>query len=799
MKFSQYTPVISPNGIGNAVLRSPDLPTERMPGAGRGANAMAAAFGQVGKFLQEKQDEQDAADVMEARNKIMGSLTSQMYGEQGLLTTGVGENAKGLTSRVKEAVQKNFDSVAGRYNGRVRRVLQGNLNENMGNYLRIAAQQEGREFVKQKEANCTSALALNADRIASSYDKPEIIESLMKDSLTLIQYRAVDQGWSGSQFEVEKRLKTTALLGGAVENAIADGNIDTAQSLIDTYGSSMSQEAVMKWQKQIRQESSIKTNREIGEWLAQKYMNDPEGARRYIYETLAQETEYTGGGGPREGSENAWVVYDAFKAAGYDDNAIAGILGRLQQEHNFDTSDIPEHWDVDASGRSIYVGGYGMFQFNGSRTTDFVRWAEEQGLNPQDARTQAKFAVQEAINRGQTPEAMNGMSAEDAATYWTDNYEVGERGGERQFAGEWLKRIKKGSGGSSVSYDSLDDNIDAYGVDLTGTRPETIGMINRADQIHYAMFGTHLWVSCTTGGHADGTPHALGYKADVGSDALTASQENRDKFDAALKAEGIGSNNEYDHRSRGWTGGHFDLDVRGEDWINGTNHGGFKGGSGGSGRTRRKYTESQLSAIWQQYQARVNDRKRAEKAASSQRVEAWSNALMGMSEGDAASYLERIKDQADYQEYSQVLTAYGKIFGRRGGGSGGGGGGGRSGSSSGRLYYTGSSGSRYTANQYEDAKALFDEYEERRNDREDTISRTDQRRYNKAARTINDIEGNSGDDLTSAKALAMARHAVEVNSNDEEAEWYLMQPENGGFTKSEARAYIEMVHGDEEE
>lgn len=786
MKFSQYTPALSPEMVGNVAGQARAIPTERMPGAGRGANAMAAAFGQVGKFLQEKQDEQDAADVMEARNEIMGSLTSQMYGEQGLLTTGVGENAKGLESRVTEAVQKTFDSVAGRYNGRVQRALRGNLNENMGNYQRIAAQQEGSEFTKQKEANYTSALALNADAIASSYDKPEMLESILKDSLTLMQYRSVDQGWSGSQFEVEKRLKTTALLGGAVDNAIADGNIDTAQNLIDTYGSSMSQEAVMKWQKQIRQESSIKTNREIGEWLAQKYENDPEGAYHYIFDTMAQEMEYTGSGGDSNdrfvniAQRTAALIREKIPDASPDLEKY--LYGQMVHETGNFTHDRAL---INNNFAGLHGGADGRHYANDDEyIRDYASFFTE-GLHggAVTAESGREFARRLSESGWFTDPNVEGYGSDIEASY-----------------ADYDSKAASGDGGSSVSYDSLDDNIDAYGVDLTGTRPETIGMVNRADQIHYAMFGTHLWVSCTTGGHSEDTPHALGYKADVGSDALAASQENRDKFDAALKAEGIGSNNEYDHPSANSTGGHFDLDVRGEDWINGTNHGGFKGGSGGSGGTRRKYTESQLSAIWQQYQARVNDRERAEKVASSQRVEAWSNALMGMTEGDAVSYLERVKDQASYQEYEDVLKAYGKIFGRRGGGSDGGGGGyGSGGSSSGRLYYTGSSGSRYTANQYEDAKALFDEYEERRNDPEETISRTDQRRYNKAARTINDIEGNSGDNLTSAKALAMARHAVEVNSNDEEAEWYLMQPENGGFTASEAKAYIEMVHGDEEE
>ena len=143
----------------------------------------------------------------------------------------------------------------------------------------------------------------------------------------------------------------------------------------------------------------------------------------------------------REGHENAWAIYDVFKAAGYNDNAIAGILGRVQHEHNFDTSDVPEHEE-----EGMHLGGYGMFQWNGGRTTAFLNWAQENGLDPQDATTQARYALFEAKQRGLTPEKMNQLSAEEAADLWTSDWEVGKPGDERKYAGEWLTRLQNGGG-----------------------------------------------------------------------------------------------------------------------------------------------------------------------------------------------------------------------------------------------------------------------------------------------------------------------------------------------------------------
>ena len=157
----------------------------------------------------------------------------------------------------------------------------------------------------------------------------------------------------------------------------------------------------------------------------------------------------TGEGGKEAGrGDTDWnkrVVYERFKEAGYSDEAIAGIMGRVQQEHNFNTSDVPEHWTTDADGNPIYVGGYGMFQLNGGRTDAFKAWAKQNGLNPQDPGTQADYAIIEARQRGITPERMNSKSVSEAATIWTDEWEVGKHGDEQAYAAEIYGDIKNGA------------------------------------------------------------------------------------------------------------------------------------------------------------------------------------------------------------------------------------------------------------------------------------------------------------------------------------------------------------------
>lgn len=150
-----------------------------------------------------------------------------------------------------------------------------------------------------------------------------------------------------------------------------------------------------------------------------------------------------GDGSPAGKGDRDWnrkVAYQRFKAAGYSDEAIAGILGRMQQEHNFDTSDVPEHY-VPGIGT---VGGYGMFQWNGGRTKAFLEWAEEHGLDPQDPGVQTDYAIIEAQERGLGPERMNEMSPSESTTVWTDEWEVGKHGYEQAYTAEQYADIQSG-------------------------------------------------------------------------------------------------------------------------------------------------------------------------------------------------------------------------------------------------------------------------------------------------------------------------------------------------------------------
>lgn len=300
---------------------------------------------------------------------------------------------------------------------------------------------------------------------------------------------------------------------------------------------------------------------------------------------------------------NKRVVYERLKAAGYNDEAIAGIMGRVQQEHGFDTSDVPEHWATAADGSQIWVGGLGMFQWNGDRKADMKKWAEENGLDYNDPGVQTDYAIIEAKRRGLGPDEMNQLSVADAARKWTSEWEVGEPGDEIRYATEIYGDIKHGNGNTWMtaqptalpdgsrgdlerqyfrkwsSAEGMDTPWDSNDVtDTQHFRGNTVDMLNALGRDFYNAFGGERLT--ITGGaekgdyHSSGQySHANGYKVDI-SDSLPESQRAwlENWLDEHESEYGILYNHE-------WDKGHYDI-VAGHPMAQQTSYGGmgFMGG-----------------------------------------------------------------------------------------------------------------------------------------------------------------------------------------------------------------------------
>ena len=89
------------------------------------------------------------------------------------------------------------------------------------------------------------------------------------------------------------------------------------------------------------------------------------------------------------GTDTEAIVYNVFKEHGYNDAAIAGIMGNLEHESAFNTSALGDN-----------NHSHGICQWNETRSADYrwsklQDWCKQNGYDPNSARGQAEYAVYE--------------------------------------------------------------------------------------------------------------------------------------------------------------------------------------------------------------------------------------------------------------------------------------------------------------------------------------------------------------------------------------------------------------------
>lgn len=257
MKITTYQPAVNPTVANTPAIQVPSN-IDAFGSKGDGYNDLNAGIGQVNKVLAQDRDDEDAADVIAARNQIMTSMTEQLYGENGLITTGVGSNAKGLTDRVTDAIKKTVDDVAVQQNQRVAYALRQNISENMNNFQRIAAGKEMDEKQAYDKSQYDSSIANNSQLAALNYDKPEFVEGQVKQDMILLNARGQSQGWDGETLEANRIGMTTNLVSNVVMAAIDNKDYDTANTMLAKYRSGMEQGTYNKLHSAVQEKQEVK-------------------------------------------------------------------------------------------------------------------------------------------------------------------------------------------------------------------------------------------------------------------------------------------------------------------------------------------------------------------------------------------------------------------------------------------------------------------------------------------------------------------------------------------------------------
>lgn len=395
MKFTTYQAAVEPNTMHPPAVRvSSDV--NAYGSGGEEYGKLGAAIGQVNKVLAQRRDDLDAADVMKARNEIMTSLTQQLYGENGLFVTGVGENAKGLIDRTTNAINQTYDDVSKHYNDRVKYALKGNLNENMSNFQRIAASKEMAEGNEVRRETFASNLATNAQQAALTWQVNGAPTMYVKNGDTLLQVRAKQEGWSGAQLTEERRKMVTDVAAAAAGAALENEDYDRADEILNQFRSDMDPQTYWKLARVGKQKQQAKEM----DTEADEIFNMP-GVWDGKNFNAAKAMEYV----------NARYGKDAVKSAG----------GAIKDKEGFFAAVAGQESGGNYSAQNGRTGAFGKYQI---MPENWSSWAQEAGLSADAPQTPEN---QEIVAKYKLGQYYDELGPEGALVAWYAGYQNGER------------------------------------------------------------------------------------------------------------------------------------------------------------------------------------------------------------------------------------------------------------------------------------------------------------------------------------------------------------------------------------
>lgn len=797
MKFSSYQPVVNPNTINPPAVQAPkDM--EVYGTGGKEWTALAGAVGQATKVFAQKQDDEDAADVMDARNRIMTSLNEQLYGEQGLMTLGVGKNAKGLTDRVTQAIQDTSAEIAKDYNPRVRYALKSTLNDNMLNYQRIATGQENRERENTEQADYQAALNINTQNAGMTWDVTNALTNYENDTRRIILAYGAKRGWTGEQIQSELMGAITKQVASAATAAITAGNYDRAAQILQVNRGKMDQNVYNQLYGSVKQKQDVAKTYTTADDIVNQCWDPTTG--RFDWnkaDELIKQNSYRNVGGqgtPGTSSKESFFAAIEGQESGGDSTAVspAGAVGIYQI--------MPDNWPS---------------------------WSKEAGYEGADPNDEA---AQRAVGKYKLGQYYDKYGPAGAMVAWY----AGEENAKRYVKGEttdiWGRPwdAPQSNGPSIQGYvDSVmsrlpagEQNLGGSGIDIskkiyytvkpgkegevTNLGHSTWAKLNALAALYEQAFGQqddyepfYVTAGGSTKGHNPGSKHYENRAFDIAMDSLARHPERLQWLQEHAADVGLKPLNEYaGYGNEQWADGdNFHFSDDGGDFDENAYMG---GGTGTAASGGTMYDPTMEKSLRSAVEAALQDRTQAYKQDKQNYFDDVEHAVDTAGSFSAAKALVEGDTTLDLQQKNTLIGMAASKFGvnRNTGlpaGSGRSGGSGRKSSTS--TSVVGASGAKYTIKEINNARYEVEEYYERMDDPEDTISRTDQRRYNKAANLLQDIgEMGSGDNLASSDALEMARHAIEVTANDEEAAWYLIS--NYGYSEEEADYYIGQAHSD---
>lgn len=272
MKFSTYTPAVKPNTINARV--SVTAIKEAFGTDGGQLGAWSSAANHIAGIVQKRQDEDDAADIMAARNEISQKMNESLYAENGIITTGKGKNAQGMADRVNKSVQDITQEVAENYNDRVRYQLMNKyLPQDMEQYGKLGMQTENRERENYQTDTFNARMSNFTNGMALNYADPDTVYSQMKEADETMNSWADRQGWDSNTAESKKMTFRTQAVSGIVKACMADDKFDEADAWLKRERKNMNQDEFNSLFVAVEKQKKARERTDAARGLLGKYYN----------------------------------------------------------------------------------------------------------------------------------------------------------------------------------------------------------------------------------------------------------------------------------------------------------------------------------------------------------------------------------------------------------------------------------------------------------------------------------------------------------------------------------------------
>ena len=272
MKFSTYTPAVKANTINAKVSTS--VTKEAFGTDGSQLGAWSSAANHIAGIIQKRQDEDDAADIMAARNEISQKLNESLYSEDGIITTGKGKNAQGMTDRVNQSVQDVTQEVAGNYNGRVRYQLMNKyLPKDLEQYGKLGMQTENKEREAYQTDTFNARMSNFSNSMALSYADPDTVYGQMQEANETLNSWADKQGWDAATTEAKKMTFRTQTVSSLVKACVANEKYDDAYEWLKRERKNMSQDEFNSLYATVEKQKKAKDKKDTSRVLIGKFYN----------------------------------------------------------------------------------------------------------------------------------------------------------------------------------------------------------------------------------------------------------------------------------------------------------------------------------------------------------------------------------------------------------------------------------------------------------------------------------------------------------------------------------------------